>query len=215
MRGLLKKYWVNYRTREVPGDEPYGRDRTIEDIQFKEGVSCDYFAENYLSETRLSDADTLKKRAMTYALSRIASICDLWDTSLYEARVRKGYYGEVVDHIGHTYESKAKNMIHKYESMIEGGRIREMIFDLLREEYGFVLDHLQESTLSEEKVNLTELTTPNEGYAGKVPSHNYYVNPDIPIGVYFEKEVVDGYNRFATLKGNPDVDRVYIYNFTQ
>lgn len=209
---LIDKHWVDYSTKVNRGDDAYGRNDTIEAVIFQEGMASDGFAEKYLDFVDLDEE--MKKRAMAYALSRIASIYKLWDEDLYNADIRKGYYGEEVAGITHTHENKINSLIHKCESLVHGGEIRKMIFKLLREEYGFILDHIENATLSEDWVNISELQTPNKHYAKKTNPNDYYVNSEIPIGIYFDKEVVDGYNRLATLKAHPDINHAHIYNFT-
>jgi hypothetical protein len=209
---LINQYRVGYRTKINHGDAPYGRNDKIAAVDFYEGIDSDSFAEYKAPVYFEDDFSNRQERAMYYALSRIASICDLWDHTLYQAEVMDGYYGEEVRGVRHTHEDKAEKRIETCQNLISEDKIRELVFQLLEWEYGYVLDSLKEAEFNEERVHIDDLETPNKRYAGKVDPDGYYVSTDWPIGVYLDGEVVDGYNRYVTLKGN--TSDVWIYNFS-
>jgi len=123
-----------------------------------------------------------------------------------------GYYGEEVRGVRHAHEDKAEKRIETCQNLVSEDKIQELVFQLLEWEYGYVLDSLKEAEFNEERVHIDDLETPNKRYAGKVDPDGYYVSTDWPIGVYLDGEVVDGYNRYATLKDN--ASDVWIYNFS-
>lgn len=212
MRDLIDRWDVTLRKKINRGDAPYGRDDTIEAVIFQEGVDCDRFADEKAHRWIDDDFSEKQDRAMCYAVSRVASICKLWDPDLYEARTAMGYYGEEVRGVTHHNESTARERIQKCQNLVREGDIREMVEQLLTWEYGYVLDEIQKADFSEEQVSISKLHTPNKRYAGKVDPAEYTVSTDWAIGVYLDREVIDGYNRYASLKGS--ADDVFIYNFT-
>lgn len=211
---LIDRWDVTLETRVDKSDrdvDPYGRNDKITHVNFQEGVDCDEFASRRSYRWVDEDFDDHQERAMKYAVSRIGSISELWNTSHYTAEIRNGYYGDEIAGIRHTYENKIRNRIEKCRGFVEDGMIREMVEQLLTWEYGYVLDEIKKGDFSEEKLHISDLYTPNRGYAGKVDPSEYTVSTQWPIGVYLDREVIDGYNRYITLKG--EAEEVFIYNF--
>jgi len=205
------KYDIHYETTIDRGDAPYGRDDEIVDVTFKSGIDSDKFGDVY---RRNFDGTDRQERAYGYAASRIGSMDGVWNSDYWQAEVEWGYYGQEVRGVRHDYEERIARRLEKCENMILDEEIRETVLQLLEWEYGFVLDPLKQADFSEERVRADELHTPNERYAGKVSDGDYEVNTDWPIGVYLDREVIDGYNRLAHLRSENPNQTVWIYNFS-
>lgn len=214
---MMRLQWlVDYRTRVNRSDrdrDPYGREDTIEHVEFTDGVDSDELARRRYDGFCEDGFSDRQERAVQYAISRFASIHELYDPVHYTANVERGYYGEEVRGVRHRHLDQFEERLEECLDEIRKGNIREMVFLLLEYEYGYVLDSLQDANFSEEKVRVSDLYVPNDRYAGKVSPDNYEVSTEFPVGVYRDRSVVDGYNRFVKLQQNDSDPEVYIYNF--
>lgn len=211
------QYLVDYQTHVNRTDrdrDPYGRGDTIERVEFTGGVDSDVVAERRHHQYTDDDFSDRQIRATQYALSRLASIHELWNPSHYTAEIMSGYYGEEVREVQHTYEDKIDRRMEECMGEIRDDNIREMLFLLLEYEYGYVLEDIKYATLEEERVALSDVYTPNDRYVGKISPSDYAVSTDYPIGVYKDRSVIDGYNRLVKLRSEESEDEsIYIYNF--
>lgn len=138
-----------------------------------------------------------------YAADRLVRIYELYDTDAWHVNVCSGYYGEEIDYIeieSHdTYSSLMEDL-----TWLVNMSTSQFVEYLLKKEYGFLLDRVQNLEWKIIEVAAADLIVPNTHYAGKVRGNTkIYENHTLPIGVYVECDgkysLVDGYHRYVEI----------------
>lgn len=140
-------------------------------------------------------------KIMEYCIDRLLVIHKAYDTSLYDAKVSWGYYGQEI--VGYDFENSEELENDVLEMLFLKNDI-DRIFFVLEKEYSFILPALKSCTHIEvDHVAEIDLIS-NMDYMRKIPCNNYQINKDIPTGVVLnhhgDHRLIDGYHRFLTMK---------------
>lgn len=201
-------------SREIKGN--YGRESTIHNAQVEEGISPSGFAKSFIDQFSTDNFSEYRQDLTAlYALRCVGSIHEVWNPGKYQINIGKGYYGDEIRGVRHKDGNQMYNRIQKViQDHVHYEDYTTAIYQLLEWEYGYVLDHLKDKELELVETPVGDLRTPNKHYAGKVDKIESGIQHDIPVGVYADFEVVDGYHRLATLRKSYDDDKVvWVYNF--
>ena len=126
-----------------------------------------------------------------------------WD---FNSEISGGYYGQEIDGIYLTDQSKDK-MRKAVEFLLEEQDVTKKVLHALTIEYGFPLSKLENKTASIQTVWFDDIIAPNKERAKKVKDSRLYsywkTPPSIPMGVCTvsgdKYNLVDGYNRLAAI----------------
>lgn len=161
---------------------------------------------------------SLKNYRKMYAIERIAVIGGILDKMQYDFDIRMSYYGEEVFGVefeNFEYIKENVERILKIEDRIE------FIFELLKLEYGYVLESLKDKKLVITDVNSDDISFGVQTHYNKLNKYilDTYSKVDFPYpkGIVLydgnKYNVVDGYHRIAACKNNKDKEiRVFCFS---
>lgn len=134
-----------------------------------------------------------------YCLDRLLRIHKAYDAALYTPRIVGGYYGQETD--GADFEGSNQLQVDAAEMVNLSSDIEKIKFVLLKE-YTHILDLIKDTTdVVIEELNPSKILK-NDDYAIRVKNNQkkYEFAEGLPVGVVYRGRLIDGYNRFASLK---------------
>jgi hypothetical protein len=137
-----------------------------------------------------------------YCVDRILSHYRIWDLGNWFYTIDNGFYGEEINSIFINPEifNKIVSDLDKIEELDD---LRDIVFYLLKLEYGTILDKLLDKNYTIEYVKKSKIIFSQKSHLKKVQSEDlsYYHYPLIPKGLVLEVDdnyfVIDGYHRLT------------------
>jgi len=139
-----------------------------------------------------------------YCIERSLYSHKLWDNSVWEHQVQRGYYGEEIGSITIDY-CLQKSLAKMFSEIIDAKTNKEKLFIVLNKEYGYILPELDsERDFSIVSVDPKNIKTGNHLYYRRLENDviEQYKDRVLPIGVGIYEggdyiRLLDGYHRFA------------------
>jgi hypothetical protein len=153
-------------------------------------------------------------RIERYCIDRLMRVHKAYDTSLYEAHISGGYYGEEI--VGASFENE-RAMLSDIQEMLNLGSDAEKVKFALHAEYASLLDVIQDlQGVMTEMVDLKKMVR-NDAYAERLKrdysGYNFGAE-DLPVGVALRIaggiRIIDGYHRLTALLADGKKKGLYI-----
>ena len=146
-----------------------------------------------------------------YCFDRICSAFKIYDKDYYEVESCYGYYGE---EIGGVYFENEEKIVEAYNELLKLNSDIEKIQYILKLEYGYLIDRVENKTSATiEEVNTEKIKLPQREYFVKLNKEviEDYKDRKLPVAVcikhtdifhdaYDTYTLVDGYHRFVANK---------------
>lgn len=149
-----------------------------------------------------------------YCIDRLMRVHKVYDTSLYEAHISGGYYGEEI--VGASFENE-RAMLSDIQEMLNLSSDAEKVKFVLHAEYAAILDVIQDlQAVATEIVDLKKLVG-NDEYITRLKrdySGYSFGAEDLPVGVAVRVSggirIIDGYHRLTALLASGKKKGLYI-----
>lgn len=149
--------------------------------------------------------DGVDKRIDVYCLERILTINKIWEIINWDWYHSNGYYGHEIDKI--VINSEIAELINQQVNDCNNlTKLKDKMEYLLKLEYGYILDSLQNCNYQIEEVEKDSIFFPQKAHYEKVKNKNNYKNrpKDNIMGLCLFQDgsyrVIDGYNRLSQSK---------------
>lgn len=149
--------------------------------------------------------DGVDKRIDIYCLERILTINRIWEAINWDWYHSNGYYGHEIDKI--IVNSEIADLInHQVNECEKLVTLKDKVEYLLKLEYGYILDSLQDCNYQIDEVDRDLIFFPQKAHFEKVKKRSSYKNrsKDNIMGLCLFEDgsyrVIDGYNRLSQSK---------------
>jgi len=144
-----------------------------------------------------------------YCIDRVLTLLEIYDKECLEIRTEPGYYGEEIEGVylehPHIYETKIQELLNLKTD-------REKIEYVLRLEYGFILDSVENCNWNIITVNKDKIIFPQNAYQQKINTKALEIYKNYPFarGIVIPVDstrfkVVDGYHRISSASNKFEV----------
>ena len=144
-----------------------------------DNCQCDSICRcSVITQTKVTDASRVVPSIMgelpkkmsaihRYAIGRICTFCELWRTDLYDVEVGNGYYGQEVTGISidPAVRKRFEELVGQFTELKDP---TEITLELLREEYGFILNCVKNAKFSIKPVEVLTINCGQDNHYRRV-----------------------------------------------
>jgi hypothetical protein len=147
----------------------------------------------------ISILNNITKTSEYYILDRLCSIYKLWDNDSYVPNIYKGYYGQELNGVFIKEEISKKIEFH-FNEIQKKECLEEKIYYILKLEYGYILNILENKNISIKKLDKSKIEIFNKEYKNnvisKISKPSIYGIKGILLKNNNKYTLIDGYHRY-------------------